>query len=545
MKILGPTAIGNGVGGIGSAARHLDPIAAQKWIPLWLGYGGSGLGSIGNGVGAIASGARPLVPWVASTMILVLLPLDALGLTLSNRGLVEARFTKKGYWWAEWAGQYAQALGQFGQGGQQVLGSLARSGQHIPMLPTQANQLTNIQNQLLAHQPRQKTALVSGSHFLPANSSGQPMPGLQNIGVMGSLGLNPRANGSLSYNQQRVTHAQMRQAHLAQHQPTSLTSSQKLSAPGLQRVPSLASMNHQLSALTQSGQPAMMQNSLSQTQLMNMKSLQSAISSPASPSYHHQLQRQQQNGMHQQLHQKQTMPMNQPQMVQQAQQMQQPGSQQLLIQHQQASQQSMQQQPSPRMAGCSIQKPTSLTGSQPSTPASGTTTGGSSSQGTEASNQVLGKRRIQDLVSQVDPQGKLDPEVEDILLEIADDFIDSVTTYACSLAKHRKSSTLESKDLLLHLERNWHLNIPGFSSEEQRNHRKPIANDAHRKRLEVIRNLMDSQSPDTAVGKDRDSMGQQAVNNLEVLAHQINAVQSEQMFSPAAGPQMVQKLTRF
>ncbi|ERN08041.1 hypothetical protein AMTR_s00012p00262070 [Amborella trichopoda] len=117
MKILGPTAIGNGVGGIGSAARHLDPIAAQKWIPLWLGYGGSGLGSIGNGVGAIASGARPLVPWVASTMILVLLvhccrslgralvpvePLDALGLTLSNRGLVEARFTKKGYWWAEW-----------------------------------------------------------------------------------------------------------------------------------------------------------------------------------------------------------------------------------------------------------------------------------------------------------------------------------------------------------------------------------------------------------------------------------------------------------
>jgi transcription initiation factor TFIID subunit 12 len=51
---------------------------------------------------------------------------------------------------------------------------------------------------------------------------------------------------------------------------------------------------------------------------------------------------------------------------------------------------------------------------------------GSGSQQHPDSNEVLDKKRLQELVKEVDPNEQLDEEVETMLLQIADDFIEQV-----------------------------------------------------------------------------------------------------------------------
>lgn len=92
-------------------------------------------------------------------------------------------------------------------------------------------------------------------------------------------------------------------------------------------------------------------------------------------------------------------------------------------------------------------------------------------------DRVLQKRKLRELVRSVgadegDGETDIDGDVEELLLDLADEFVTSVTGFACRLAKHRKVESLDVKDVQLHLERNWNMKIPGYASDEIRSIRR-------------------------------------------------------------------------
>ncbi|CAL1547661.1 unnamed protein product [Lymnaea stagnalis] len=132
----------------------------------------------------------------------------------------------------------------------------------------------------------------------------------------------------------------------------------------------------------------------------------------------------------------------------------------------------------------SISRQSSASAQAASTPNANQGASGSDTRG------VLDKSRLRDLVKEVDPLEQMDDEVEDVLLQVADDFIENVVAASCQLAKHRRSNTLEAKDVQLYLERSWNMQVPGFGSEEIRPYKKSITTEAHKQRMALIRKTL-------------------------------------------------------
>ncbi|KAH3687300.1 hypothetical protein WICPIJ_001723 [Wickerhamomyces pijperi] len=106
-------------------------------------------------------------------------------------------------------------------------------------------------------------------------------------------------------------------------------------------------------------------------------------------------------------------------------------------------------------------------------------------------DRVLAKRKLSELVKTVgadegDGETVIDGDVEELLLDLADEFVTNVTSFACRLAKHRKSENLQSKDVQLHLEKNYNIRIPGYASDDIRSVRKWVSNGQHATRVQGI-----------------------------------------------------------
>ncbi|KAL7411814.1 transcription initiation factor TFIID subunit A-domain-containing protein [Mrakia frigida] len=117
-----------------------------------------------------------------------------------------------------------------------------------------------------------------------------------------------------------------------------------------------------------------------------------------------------------------------------------------------------------------------------------TRAGGAGNQGAAGD---MRKRKIREVVDSVEKGEKLEEGVEDLLLELVDELIDSSTQFAARLAKHRKSNTLDVRDLQLHLERNHNIRVPGSFADEikqgqsQTARRTPVLNQ-HAQRVMAV-----------------------------------------------------------
>ncbi|CAF9917747.1 MAG: hypothetical protein GOMPHAMPRED_001366 [Gomphillus americanus] len=110
----------------------------------------------------------------------------------------------------------------------------------------------------------------------------------------------------------------------------------------------------------------------------------------------------------------------------------------------------------------------------------------------EGEGRVLSRSKLLELAREVtggavgDGSEALDPDVEEILLDVADEFVDNVITAACQLAKIRNASTLELRDVQLVIERNYNIRVPGFASDELRTVKRILPTPAWTQKMSAI-----------------------------------------------------------
>lgn len=107
----------------------------------------------------------------------------------------------------------------------------------------------------------------------------------------------------------------------------------------------------------------------------------------------------------------------------------------------------------------------------------------------QMADKVFNKRKIHELIKDLTPEdldGIHDNDVDDLIGDLVEEFVDNVTKFACRLAKHRKSEHVETRDVQLHLERNWNIRVPGYLPDEVPVIKRPAPTKSYMSRIDSI-----------------------------------------------------------
>lgn len=104
--------------------------------------------------------------------------------------------------------------------------------------------------------------------------------------------------------------------------------------------------------------------------------------------------------------------------------------------------------------------------------------------------KVFNKRKISELIKNLMPDEVdeivVENEVEELVGDLVEEFVDNVAMFASRLAKHRKSTHIEAKDVHVHLERNWNLRVAGFPGDEVSIVRKAVPSKSYLAKLDMV-----------------------------------------------------------
>ncbi|XP_044748478.1 transcription initiation factor TFIID subunit 12 [Coccinella septempunctata] len=103
---------------------------------------------------------------------------------------------------------------------------------------------------------------------------------------------------------------------------------------------------------------------------------------------------------------------------------------------------------------------------------------------------IVSKQRLQDIIRDTDPTLNLEDEVEEIILNYVDEFIDKVLNGAALIAKNRHVSTIEVKDVQQYLTRNYDMWTPGFGTDELKTLKRSFTTESHKQRLALIKKTL-------------------------------------------------------